>query len=210
MAVWICREIPCSILRVSIYDARDRTSQWKVIAIWISWDLLLFNLERLDILCPRIEHSCEKLWPFKFVESFRCWISSVSIYYVPELDIRVKSYDNLNFSRASVVHFPVCRYIIGITHTPESKVMAIWICRELLCSISSVSIYYEPESEIWVKFFDVLNFSRASMVHFRASRYIRGLTHTPQSKDMAVWIFRDLPCSISSARYIKRLNRRFE
>ena len=32
-------------------------------------------------------------------------ISSVSIYYVPESDIRMKTYDHSNFSRASVVKF---------------------------------------------------------------------------------------------------------
>ena len=69
---------------------------------WISQERPLFNSEPLDILCARIGHSCEKLWPFEFLGNFRCSISSVSIYYKPESDIRVKSYDNLNFSRGSV------------------------------------------------------------------------------------------------------------
>ena len=87
---------------------------------------------------------------------------------------------------------------MGLTHTPESKVMAVWIFRELLCLISSVSIYYEPESEIRVKCYDHLNFSKASVVHFQASRHIMGLTHTPESKVIAFWICRELSCSITT------------
>ena len=62
----------------------NRTSVRKVMTTWISREVLLFNFERLDILCARIGHPCEKLWPFEFFKSFRCSISSVSIYYVPE------------------------------------------------------------------------------------------------------------------------------
>jgi len=52
------------------------TSEWNVMTIRISLELPLFNFERLDILFRRIGHPCEKLWPFEFVESFRCSISS--------------------------------------------------------------------------------------------------------------------------------------
>ena len=114
------------------------------------------------------------------------------MYYVPESEIWVKCYDNLNYSRASVVHFRASRYIMGRTHTPESKVMAVGIGRELPCSISSVSIYYAPELDIRVKCYDNLNFSRAYVVHFQASRYIMGVTHTNESKVMVVWICQEL------------------
>ena len=101
---------------------------------------------------------------------------------MPESDIRVKSYDLLNFLGASVVHFLVSRYITGLKCTPESIVMAVLIGQELSCSIYSVSIYYVPESDIRVKSYDLLNFTGASVVHFRASRYIMGLNRTPKSK----------------------------
>ena len=81
----------------------NQTSVWQVMTIWISRDHTLFNFESLHILCAWIGHSCDKLWPFEFLKSFRCSISSVWIYYVPESDIRVTSYDHLNFSRAFVV-----------------------------------------------------------------------------------------------------------
>ena len=121
LSVFIC-DVLESDLRVKIYDhsnlsrafvvhfrasryimSLNRTFVWKLMTIRISWELPLFNFEHLDEFCPRIAHSCEKLWPFKFVESFHCSISSASIYYVPESDIGVKTYDHSNFSRASVV-----------------------------------------------------------------------------------------------------------
>ena len=55
----------------------NRTSKWNVMTIRISRELPLFNFERLDILCPRIEHPSLMLWPFEFLESFRCSISSI-------------------------------------------------------------------------------------------------------------------------------------
>ena len=64
-------------------NSLNRTSEWNVMIIRISRELLLFNFERLDELYPRIEHSCENFWPFEFIESFRCSISSVSIYFSP-------------------------------------------------------------------------------------------------------------------------------
>ena len=103
----------------------------KVMTIWISLVLLLFNFKRLDILYTRTGHPCVKIWPFKFVESLCFSISSVSIYYVPEMDIRMKTYDHSNFSRASVVKFQAFRYIMRLNRTSELKVMTIWISREL-------------------------------------------------------------------------------
>ena len=153
--------------------------------IRICRELPLFNFEGLDILYPRIGLLCEKLWPFEFLDSFCCSISSVSIYYDRESDIRVKFYDHKNFSRASVVQFRASRYIISPNRTFVWKVMTIQISRELplfnferleilcpriehpcerlwpfkfvenfRCSISSVSIYYVPESNIRMKCYD--------------------------------------------------------
>ena len=121
----------CSIWPSWYVICLNRTSVWKVMTIWISQELPLFNFEPLDILCARIGHPCEKIWPFEFPESFRCLISSVSIYYKPDSDFRVKSYDPLNFSRASVVQFRESRYITGLNRTSAWKVMTIWISREI-------------------------------------------------------------------------------
>jgi len=109
----------------------NRTSEWNVMTIRTSRALPLFNFERLNELCPRIGHLCEKLWPFEFLESFRCSISSVSIYYVPESNIRVKCYDHSNLSRASIVQFRASRWVMSPNRASEWNVMTIRISREL-------------------------------------------------------------------------------
>jgi len=177
--------------------------------IWIAQELPLFNFERLDILCAWIGHPSEKLWPFELLKRFHCSISNISISYAPESDIRVKSFDHLNCSKASLVQFRTSRYLMRLNRTSELKVRTIWISRLLLllnfesldilcawiwppcekwwpfefldnfrCSISSVSIYYAPESDFQVKSYDHLNCSRASVVQFRTSRYIMCLNRT--------------------------------
>ena len=75
----------------------------------------MFNFERPAILCVGIGDSSEIL----------CTILRVSIYYEPESEIQVKSYDHLNFLRVSVVDFRASRYIMDLTYTPESNVMTV-------------------------------------------------------------------------------------
>ena len=163
--------------------------------IWICRELSLCNFKLLDILCTRIRLPFEMLWPFEFMESFRCSILSVSVYYAPESDFRVTSYDHFNFLRAFVVQFRASRYIMHLNRTFVWKVMTIWISRELSlfnferlhivctwiglpfeklwpfeflesfrCSISSVSIYYVPESDFRVTSYNHLNFLRVFVV----------------------------------------------
>ena len=118
------------------------TSVWKVMTIWISRELPLFNFYRLDILCAWIGPPCEKLWLFEFLERFRFLISSVSISDVPEFK------------------------------HPSEKLWPFFFLESFRCSISCVSIYYVQNSNIRVKSYDHSNFSRTSDVQFRASRYI--------------------------------------
>ena len=194
MAVSICRELPCSIWRVLIYYVREsdiRVNRYRHLNFSRSSVVQFWACQYIMVL---IIHSSENLWPFEFAESFHvqfwgsryimgvdhtieskvmavwiCWelpysMSRVSIYDACESDIRVKRYCHLNFSRSSVSQFWASRYIVGLDHTYESKFMAVWICRELSCSISRVSIYNARESNIWVKRYSHLNFSRASVV----------------------------------------------
>jgi len=192
--------------------------------IKISRDFSLFNFECLDILCARIGLPTEKLWPLEFLERFRCLISSVSIYYAPESDIRVKRYDLLNFSRAFVGQFRTSRYILNPNLKSVWKVMTIQISRELSlfnlqcldilcpriehpseklwqfkfleifpCSISSVSIYYAPQSNIRVKSYYNLNCSRFFLFQFRASWYIMCPNRSSDWKVMTIGISREVP-----------------
>jgi len=216
----------CSLSSVSLYYMLESD-------IWVkSYGRLnlpcdsKFNSKHLDILCAWIAHPIEKLWPFEFLESFRCSISSLLIYYLPESDFRVKSYghlnlpcvslfnfqisiyyapeshirvnsyDLLNFSRASFVQFQASRYIICLNHISESNVMAVWISLGLPCLILSISIYYAPESNIRVKSYDDLSCSRGFVVQFQVSRYIICMNQTFGSKVMADWICLVIPSLI--------------
>jgi len=92
--------------RASRYIIRhNTTSEWKVMTIWINRELPLFNFERFDILCALIGHPSEWLWPFEFLESFGCSISSVLIYYALQSHFRVKCYDHLNLRELSLFNF---------------------------------------------------------------------------------------------------------
>ena len=143
----------------------SQTFEWKVIAVWI------FQ-----------EH------PFS--------ILSVSIFYSPEWDKWVKSYGNFNlpgtfvsnFERLDILWFVIrhssqklwpfqfaisfcvqslaSRYIMVHNQTFESKVMPVWICSEHPQSISRVSIYCGPQSDIHVKSYASLNLLEASVINF--------------------------------------------
>ena len=122
-----------TFLRASVVQFRasqykmclNRTFEWKNMTISISQELPWFNFERLHMWCAWIGPPCEKLWPFEFLDIFRCSISSVSICDVPESDLRVKIYDHFYFSRASVVQFQVFRYLMCLNWTSGRKVMTI-------------------------------------------------------------------------------------
>ena len=90
-----------------------------------------FNFECLNILCARIEHPSEKLWPFNFLETFRCSISSVSIYHEPKSYTWIKSYGRPNLM-SFLVQIRASRYIIGLNRTSEWNVMAVLFCFALL------------------------------------------------------------------------------
>jgi len=200
----------------------NRTSVWQFMTIWISWEHSWFNFNLVDILYVWIGPPCDMLWPFEFLESFRCSISTFSIYYAPKSDFRLKSYDHLNFSRASDFQFRASRYVMLPNRTSVWKFMTLGFYREvpmfnfegldilyafivLSCdklwpfeflesirfSISNVSIYYTPESDLRVICYDHLSFWRASVVQFQASRYIMRLNRTSVWKVMTIWISRE-------------------
>jgi len=198
IAVWIGPELPCSISSVSTNYVPKSDIRLK------SYDHLNFSrtstyqFRACRYIMGLNRKSMSKFMAVLTGPELPCSISSVSINYVLELDIRVKSYDRLNFSRTSIFQFRTSRYIMGLNRTSMLKVMAGWIGPGHSCSISSVSINYVPESDIRVKSYDHLNFSRTSVFEFRVSWYIMGLNHTPMSKVMVVWIRPELLCSISS------------
>ena len=147
-----------------------------------------------------------------------CSISNVQIYYGPPLDIRVKSYDRLNFPPAFVLNFE-CLYILQaiIEHLSQSYGCLNFL--ELSCSISRIWIYYGLQPNIRVKIYGRLTllgafvfnfkhldklwvsirhlsqklwpfeFSHNFHVKFRESLYIMGHNQTSKSKFIVVSIF---------------------
>ena len=70
------------------------------------------------------------------------------------------------FDRRFCVHFRNSRYVMGRNRMPKSNIMAICICSKLLCSISSVLVYYGPQSHLRVKSYARLNFPVDSRFNF--------------------------------------------
>jgi len=125
----------------------NRTSKWKVMTIWISWEISLFIFEHLDITWASHIHQSQKLWPFEFTESirvqfrpsryivrmnqhpsemvwpfkfhkgFRCSFFSVLIYDGPYTYTRVKCYGCFEFSESFCVQFQESRYIMSLNRT---------------------------------------------------------------------------------------------
>jgi len=124
---------------------------------------LMFNFERLHILCGWIRHLSEKLWSYEFAESFHFLILWVSIYYWPESDIEVKSCGCLNLSCASMFNFEHHDIFFAWIEHPSQKLWQFEFLESFRCSISGITIYYWPELDIQVKGCDRLNLPCALM-----------------------------------------------
>ena len=174
----------------------NQTSEWKVIAIWISPQLPLYNSERLDILWASIIHSIENLCPFVFAECFRVqfcgsrymmhvnrtsewkviaiWIFwELPLFNFERLDISWASIIHSNqklwpfeFSKSFQVQFWGSRYLRRVNRASDWKFIAIWILERFRCSILSVSIYHGHRSYIRVKGYGCLNLPRDSVFNF--------------------------------------------
>ena len=118
----------------------------------------------------------------------------------------MKSYDHLNFSRASVVQFRASLYIMRMNLTSELKVMNIWISRELQHSISSVSIYDRTQSDIRVKSYCRLNWFRASTFNFERLVILRDSIRHPSKKLSSFELAQSFNIQFQTSRYMTGLN----
>ena len=66
----------------------------------------------------------EKLWPSDFLVNFHCSISSVSAYYWPESDNRVKSYCHLNLTCAATFNFERLHTLCAWIGHPSQKLLS--------------------------------------------------------------------------------------
>jgi len=130
----------------------NRTSVWKVMTIGISWELPMFNFNRLNIVLAWTGHPSQKLLPFKFALRFDAKFRAC------HLSEKLWRFQFLESFRCSIL---ASWYIIGLNQTSESKVMAVWICLALWCLTSSILVYYAPKLDIRVTSYDHSNFLRA-------------------------------------------------
>ena len=167
-------------------------------------------------------------------------ITSVSIYYATQSDIRVKSYCLLNLLRASVFNyerldilrdsighpskkllpfeFALCfcfqfrasRYTTGHNRTTESKVIVVWFFLELPVSITSVSIYYGTQSGTRVKSYCRLNFLRASVFNYERLDILQDSIGHPSKKLLSFEFAQSFCFQLRASRYITGLNRTSE
>ena len=164
-------------------------------------------------------------------------ISSVSIYYGTQSDIRVKSYCRLSWLRASTFnfeHLDILRdsighpsskllllefaasfrfqfraswYIKGHNRTSEWKVIVVRICSQLLYSISSVSIYYGSQSDIRVKSYHRLNLVRSSTLNLERLDILPDSIRHPSKKLLSFENPQSFNIPFRESRYIIGLNR---
>ena len=149
-------------------------------AIWISRQLWVFNFNLLDMWCAWIEHPSEKLWQFDFSESFRFSISSVSIYYAPESDLRLIVMTIWISQGLPLFKFERLHILCSWIGLPWEKLWPFEFLKTFRCSILSVLKCDAPESDLQVKSYDHLNFSRRSIVQFRVSRNVMRLNRTSE------------------------------
>ena len=121
MAIWIYQGIPCWILSISIYCGLQLDIRVKSYGWWNLVGTTLSTFKRVDILWISIGHLSQKLWLLEFAQVFliKFWasqyimglnwtskskvmtvwiweglpsnITSISIYYEPQVGICVKS-----------------------------------------------------------------------------------------------------------------------
>ena len=200
----------------------------------------VFNYEGLDILRDSIGHPSKKLLSFEFAQSFCFQLRASWYITGTQSDIRVKSYCRLIFLRASVLNFErldilrdsighpskkllsfefaqcfcfqfrASRYTTGHNRTPELKVIVVWICPELLFSITSVSIYYGTQSDIRVKSYCRLIFLRASLFNYERLDILRDTIWHPSEKLLSFEFAQSFYFQLRASRYITGLNRTSE
>ena len=167
-------------------------------------------------------------------------ISSISIYYGIHSDIWVKSYCRSNLLRAFVLNFErldilrdrirhpsqkllsfefaqrfcfqfrASRYFAGLYPTSELKVTIVWFFLELPFSITSVSIYYETQSDIRDKSYCRLNLLRASVFNFERLDILRDSIGHPSKKLLSLEFAQSFHFQLRVSRYITRFIRTSE
>ena len=167
-------------------------------------------------------------------------MSSFTIYYGTQSDIRVKSYCHFNFLGASVFNYErldilrdwirhprktflslefaqsfwfqyqASRYITGLNRTSELKFNGVWICYELLFPITSASIYYGTQSDIRDISYFFLHLLRAYVFNSEHLDILRNTIVHPSKRLLLLEFAKRLCFQFRVSQYIMGHNRTSE
>ena len=98
------------------------------------------------------------------------------------------------------------RYITALNRTSELNVIVVWICYELLFSISSVWIYYGTQSDIRVKSYCGLNLLRASVFNLEHLDILLDSIAHPSKKSLSFEFAQNICFQFWASQYITGLN----
>ena len=121
---WIFYEHPFSILSISIYYGTQSDIRVKSYCRLNLLRASVLHFERLDILRDSIRHPSKKVIVVWICSELRYSISSVSIYYGTQSDIREKIYCRLNFLRASTFNFEHLDILRDSIGHPSKKLLS--------------------------------------------------------------------------------------
>ena len=170
---------------------------------------MVFNFERLDILLDSIGHPSKKLlsleisqslhyqlWASRYItgfirrselnvivvwfcSKFLFWISSVSIYYGTQLDVREKSYYRLNLLRASVFNFERLDILRNTIRRTRKSYYLLNLLRASVFNFECLDIlrdsFRHPSKQLLS-----LEFTQSFSYQLRASQYITRLNRTSE------------------------------
>ena len=185
----------CSVSRVSIYHGLHTYTRVKSYGFLNLQRAFLLGFERLDILCAWIRHPSEMLWPFEFLESFRCSFFSVLIYHGNHTNTRVRSDGRLNLPRPFAFNFQHLDILCAWIERPNEMLWKFEFLESFHCSVSSVSICHRPHTYTRVKYYGRLNFLKSSVFNFERFDILCAWIGDPSEK---LWPFEFLESFLDS------------
>ena len=209
MTIWISRELPLfkyerlNILCAWIGPPCEKLWPFEYFESfhWSISSVLIYDSPELDIRVKTDDHFN---FPRASVVQFRASqyikrLHRTSVWKVMTIWI------SLELQLINSEHLDMWYTWIG---HPSEKLWLFEFVESLRCSISIVSTNYAPVSDICVKSYDHWNFSRASVVRFRAPQYVISLNQTLVWKVMTIWISpKASVVHFRASLYVMHLNR---
>ena len=188
----------------------NRTSESKVIVVWICWELL-FTISSVSIFYGihsdiRVKSYCR----FILLRGL-FWISSVSIYYGIYSEILDKNFCRFNFLQASHINYERLDILRDIIGHPSKKLLSFdWaksLCFEFRASWYITGLNQKSDlngihSDIRVKSYCPLNLLRASGFNYLHLDILWDTIGHPSKKISSFEFAQSLRCQFRASRYI--------